>query len=84
MFEKCLGEKKVQEKRSRQPNPHASELNEEKEAFGQFRIASGNPPVLLELLEETLNKMPLLVLVVIAGPRLLFIGFGRNAHSAAA
>ena len=74
----------MQESESLQPNPYTSQLNEEKKAFGQFRIAGSNPSVLLELLKETLDKMPFLVLVIIAGPRLLFIGFGRNAHSTAA
>ena len=59
------------------PDHDAGELNEGQEAGSEFAEASGNAPVLFELLKEALDQMALLVKGPVARPGFL-VCLGRD------
>lgn len=54
-------------------------MDEREESSGEFIVAGGDSPEVLELLEKTLHEMALFVLPPVAWPRFINVGFGRDA-----
>lgn len=54
-------------------------MDEGEESSGELVIAGGDSAKELKFLKETLHQMALLVLAPVARPRVLDVGFGRDA-----
>ena len=65
-----------------QQDPNGCNINEGEKGSAEFIVSSEYPSEPLEFLEETFNQTTFFVGVIINGPRLSIIAFGRDGKLA--